>query len=142
MNKKSKYYRLTPAKGKVGNVNNKVIENINFNTFRRFNSYNVPTKIAILEVIGNMKNNVSTDNVGHYTEAPGHYEVIKVRGRIIIIIWVEDPIDPRASLGNKINIKDYIPRISDVAVQRVNNKQQIMYLRGKKGLRLTLNIFG
>ena len=40
MNKQSKFYRLNPIKGKLGKVNHKVVSDIKYDTFRRFNSYN------------------------------------------------------------------------------------------------------
>lgn len=51
MNKLSKYYRLNPVSGKLGKVNQKVVNDIKFDTFRRFNSYNAATKIAITMIV-------------------------------------------------------------------------------------------
>ena len=67
MNRHSKYYRLNPVKGKLGKVNHKVVGDIKYDTFRRFNSYNVATKHAILGAVGKLLDEMVREDVGDST---------------------------------------------------------------------------
>ena len=142
MNKQSRYYSLNPVKGKLGKVNHKVVSDIKYDTFRRFNSYNAATKLAVLQAVGEKMERLKIGEAGRYIDPPGHWELVEVRPGVWILVWVDDPIDPRATPGRDFRFKDYMHRIDRVAIQRVNAGQQIMHLRGRDGLHITLNVFG
>lgn len=141
MNRHSKYYRLNPVKGKLGKVNHKVVDDIKYDTFRRFNSYNAATKLAVLQAVGEKMEQVKIDKTGYYIDLPGHWIRVEVAPGIFIWIWVVW-IDPRAIPGKDFRLKDHIHRIDRVAIQHISKGQQILHLRGKDGLHITLNVFG
>lgn len=54
MNRQSKFYRLTPANRRPGILNQHAVDNIRFETFSRFNTYNPATKIGIIKNVGKL----------------------------------------------------------------------------------------
>ena len=111
-------------------------------SYRRFNSYNAATKVAVLQAVGEKMERVKIGEAGRYIEPPGHWELVEVRPGVWMLVWVDGPIDPRARPGKDFRFKNYIHRVDRIAVQRVNEEQQILHLRGKDGLHITLNVFG
>ena len=99
MNRHSKYYRLNPVKGKLGKVNHKVVGDIKYDTFRRFNSYNVATKHAILGAVGKLLDEMVREDAGLYIRDSGPRKrpiLIFVDGEWKVV-WLPDPIAPYAT---------------------------------------------
>lgn len=126
-------------------MNHKVVGDIKYDTFRRFNSYNPATKVAVLQAVGEIMEQGKIGDAGRYVDPPGHLVWVEIKPGWMILMWVDDPknpIDPKARPGKDFRFNDYIHRIDRVGVQRVNGEQQILHLRGKDGLHVTLNVFG
>ena len=71
MNRQSKFYRLTPANRRPGILNQHAVDNIRFETFSRFNTYNPATKIGIIKNVGKLLDeHIAKGKFGHYI--PGY----------------------------------------------------------------------
>lgn len=143
MNRHSKYYRLNPVKGKLGKVNHKVVSDIKYDTFRRFNSYNVATKHAILGAVGKLLDEMVREDVGLYIQGSGPRKrpiLIFVDGEWKVV-WLPDPIAPYATPSD-FSYKKIMESMERVAIEKVDASHHIVKLKGKDGVQFTLNVFG
>lgn len=101
MNRQSKFYRLTPANRRPGILNQHAVDNIRFETFSRFNTYNPATKIGIIKNVGKLLDeHIAKGKLGHYIPGyPRKFPIIIFGDGIIIIIPrppIPNPIGPVA----------------------------------------------
>ena len=90
MNRQSKFYRLTPANRRPGILNQHAVDNIRFETFSRFNTYNPATKIGIIKNVGKLLDeHIAKGKFGHYIPGyPMKFPIIIFGDGIIIIMRV------------------------------------------------------
>lgn len=143
MNKQSKFHRLSGRGVNQGKVNKNALEKLDFDTFRRFKLFNLATKREILRSVGEALDRIKPSIVMPTPDNPlGRIGLAEIRPDVWIWVCVEDPVNPLAFTGKKFRYVDSFLLTDSVATYQVNRQQQIILLRNKGGLRITLNVFG